>query len=174
MGKLRAMLLKEVKANLAMVIMGAIAIISLTTTAITLIGQSRLKSLLEVQSVQIDQLIKTKKDWRFSQDVGSDNSLASIDELKMMVKELTKKIDYLPSSQVLGTGTTAYAGTVQVNSGASGSILSDPVQGASVVAEIPSGSIMFYTKKENNWYRVETTENVSGWISAELVSEIAQ
>ena len=172
MGKVGNWFKKTVTLERRMAILGLITIIAVTVAIMSLINQAKLKAVIDLQSTQISELLKAKKDMKFSQDASNDSGITAIGELKTMVQNLNNKVNAQPA--VLGTAVTVpYLGSVEVNIGTTGSLMSGE-NTTTPVAEVTPGAILFYLKKENGWYQVETTDNKSGWLPAESVTEINQ
>lgn len=166
---------KVIKANMVTVILGLATVISITVAIMSLISQAKLKSLTEVQSQQIAQLIKDKKEFQFSKTINEDNSITSIEELKKMVKDLGHSDNVLGTTAVEEIGTTILPpsmGMVTLSSGVTSvNIYDNPAYSANILSSTLPDTVMFYYQKQSGWHQVEYEVNKLGWIPDELIVE---
>jgi hypothetical protein len=169
---------KVIKTNIVTVVLGGITIISLTIAIMSLINQAKLKSLTEIQSQQIAQLIKDKKDFQFSKTLNDDNSLTAIDELKKMVMDLKNNRTTVATTtideNVLGVTTSLppTLGMVMLNVGVTPvNIYDSPSTSGNILSSTMAVTVMFYYEKQPGWYQIEYEANKLGWMPEALLTE---
>lgn len=107
-----------------------------------------------------------------------------VEEVKQIKEQLSTNLNNFQckennNSQVLGeTKTVSPTPSIEIGmieiKAESGSvnIYESAATGTLVLETKTANEILFFRKKENNWYQVDLENNKVGWIQAELVNEI--
>ena len=146
------------------------------------INQNKTKKFVEDQTVKLETIIENNT--KVVKSINGDNQLAVIEDLKNRLNQLTtsqpistsspEPTTTMPTNEpVLGAETTIYEGVLEVNSVLNANVYEKPILGSAIINTVPQGSLLFYTKKENNWYQVDLVDqNKKGWVAEESVKEI--
>lgn len=160
----------RIKANYFQIILVLITILYISFTTSVLINQRKNEQKIDNQAEKIEDILRI---------IRNNNQVTPIEVLPTptltptIMSTIVETPIPTPTPAVLGSETSTYIGVLEVKPEINANIYENPTLDSVIINTATPSALLFYTKKEANWYEVNLADqNKNGWVPIESVNEL--